>query len=270
MRLIVAQLLVKTGLNKFFVIKKHGYKIKFSSSALAITLFANPNERDDDEHFLQKVLRPQDVYIDVGANIGTLALAAATLVGESGKVIAVEAHPGTFNSLQDNVRLNNFKNITTLNCAVGNRTGSAFFTNINSDDQNKILMKSEKGIKVPMDTLDNLLTNEKKINLLKIDVEGYEKFVLEGAGETLLKTDAVYFESWQEHFDEFDYSSAELLNMFYSLNFSLYQPMGNLLYTIMPDHISIGCQNLIAVKDIKAFCKRNNFKVVEPLFNSKD
>ena len=100
--MVWGQLLMKTGLSRFFTIPMNGYKIKFSRSALAFTLFADREDRHDDEEFVKRILKNGDVYVDVGANIGTLALAASTKVSNNGKVIAIEAHPGTFDHLKAN------------------------------------------------------------------------------------------------------------------------------------------------------------------------
>lgn len=260
-RVILAQLLVKTGLHKFFNIRLNGYNIKFSKSALAITLFANPDERHDDEDFLRKVLKPGDVYVDVGANIGTLVLAAASITGPFGKVVAIEAHPSTFKILEENIKLNKLTNIDAKNFAVGNKKGTVFFSNINSDDQNKVLVKSEAGIEVAMETLDNLLAGLERITILKIDVEGYEKFVLEGAFETLSKASAVYFESWQQHFNVFNYTTEDILAIFDSNGFKVYEVMNNILTPLLPRHISVSCQNLLAIKDLELFCQKYNFRI---------
>ena len=253
-KVILAQLLLKTGLHRYITIPMNGYRINFSRSALAATFFAHSKDRHEDEAFLNSILKPGQVYVDIGANIGTLALAASSLVGESGKVIAVEAHPATFNHLESNVKLNNFMNISLIHSAVGSGKGKIIFSNINSDDQNKVLVQSANGIEVKLDTLDNLLSAEPCIDVLKIDVEGYEKFVLEGATDTLKKTNIVYFESWEKHFREFEYSTGSLLNTFYENGFVVYKIAGNQLIRLPDSYKSLICENLIAIKDTMQFC----------------
>ena len=61
-----------------------------------------------------------------------------------------------------------------------------------------------------MTTLDKLALVHTKIDLLKIDVEGYKKFVLEGGQNTLKNTETIFFESWNEHFKKFGYSLSEI------------------------------------------------------------
>ena len=260
-KMIVGQILVKSGLNRFLTISMNGYKINFSRSALAVTFFADSNDRHEDELVLKRLLKQGGVYVDIGANIGTLVLAASTFVGNSGKVIAVEAHPATFGYLKENVELNKFSNIELINAAAGNKAGSISFSNINSDDQNKVLIQNENGIKVELDTLDNLLSSETAIDLLKIDVEGYEKFVLEGATSTLNKTKIVFYESWEKHFNGFGYYTSDVINIFRENGFTVYKLEADSLLPLSSTYKSVNCENLLAVKDIQLFCATYQFSL---------
>ena len=263
-KLIFAQMLVKSGLNRFVTIPMNGYKLRFSDSALAVTLYADRNERHDDEDLVKKILRPGDTYVDVGANIGTLALTAAVAVRPNGKVIAIEAHPATYKNLAENIRLNKFENIQAINSAAGNSNGSTRFSNVNSDDQNKVVTDDTTGIEVPVSTLDILAHDVDAIKLLKIDVEGYEKFVLEGAEKTMLKTNVILFESWDKHFKEFNYSSADVIMLLQQKAFKVYRIVGKLLEQVSENHTSLHCENLLAIKDIIRFCEHTGFKIQIP------
>jgi FkbM family methyltransferase len=226
----------------------NGYKLRFTPSALSITLFSNPGDRDHDEHFFRQILKNGDVYVDVGANIGTLALCASGLVGDTGKVIAIEAHPVTFNYLSKNIKLNAFTNVSLLNYAAGNKEGTLLFSNINSDDQNKVITTEDGGITVPVKTLDQLLHDENKIKLIKIDVEGFEKFVIEGAEEVLQKTSMVFFESWDQSFKGYGYTAADVITLLESMQFRVYRMSGLQKYLIDSTHHSSICENLLAIK----------------------
>jgi hypothetical protein len=141
-----------------------------------------------------------------------------------------------------------------INSAAGEKKGTIFFTNINSDDQNKVLLEQSKGIEVKVDTLDHLFANEPRIDLLKIDVEGYEKFVLQGAASTLQKTDVVYFESWEKHYNGFGYKTSDVLTILRSAGFIVYKAGANNLKALPENYRSELCENLVAVKNIKSFC----------------
>ena len=247
-RFFWAQVLAKTGLCNFFIIKMNGYKLHFAPSSLSITLFSNPEDRDQDEEFLKRLLREGDVYVDVGANIGTLSFCAAQLVGDTGKVIAIEAHPKTFSYLSKNVALNDFTNISLLNYAVGNKDGMLTFSDINSDDQNKVVTGLVRGIAVPVKKLDVLLQHQSNITLLKIDVEGFEKFVIEGAAEVLQRTDMVFFESWDKNFDTYGYTTGDIISLLESMQFSIYKMFDKQYTIINSSYCSLNCENLLALK----------------------
>lgn len=72
-------------------------------------------------YFLAAALKPGDVFIDVGANIGYFTLLAAGKVGPAGKVHAIEASPGTYELLMANLRRNGVGNVTAVNMAVADK-----------------------------------------------------------------------------------------------------------------------------------------------------
>lgn len=247
-RLLAAQLLVKTGLNRFFIIHMNGYKLRFSNSALAVTLFADKQERNNDEDLLRRVLPHGGTYVDVGANIGTLVFPAARIVGPEGKVVGIEAHPQTFKNLEANVTLNRFPNIEIIHTAAGNSTGEIFFSNMNTDDQNKVVEENASTIRVPVNTLDKILINIAYVSVLKIDVEGYEKFVLEGAAEVLGRTDVVLYESWDSHFLKFGYNAGVVAEFFYRNDFRVYRFKTDKLMPFTTGDKSEVCENLLAIR----------------------
>jgi FkbM family methyltransferase len=191
-RFVLGRLLWRSGLSPFFVAEMpRGYRIRFYPSSISAALWSDPGSRTEDEDFVWAVLRPGDRYIDAGANVGQLALAASKRVGPEGTVIAVEAHPEIYGYLEGNVRLNHVVNVETSNCALGATEGEVAMTSRRSDDQNYV---SEGGtLRVPMHPLDELIP-ARPTRLLKIDVEGSELPVLQGAGEVLAETDIVYCE----------------------------------------------------------------------------
>lgn len=73
-------------------------------------------------HWVRSRLRPNDVFVDIGANIGYFSLLASRLVGGDGAVVAVEAMPETFERLQRNIALNcAARNVRAVNAAAGAR-----------------------------------------------------------------------------------------------------------------------------------------------------
>jgi FkbM family methyltransferase len=231
-RWLISRLLFYTGLGRFFTIKCPTYRIRFYPSSLSLTKSLDPAFGIDDEKFLRSILKPNDTVIDVGANIGTLALASSALVGTHGRVIAFEPNPKIYTYLKGNVLLNKCKNITLHNCAVGDRNDDVYISNRKWDDQNRIIPQG--GIKISMTTLDKKLESiHRCIKLLKIDVEGYEKFVFMGAKNTLSKCEYIYFEVYEPNYLTMGYTSKELFSYLRDFGFHLFRFSQN------GDHIAL-------------------------------
>jgi FkbM family methyltransferase len=79
-------------------------------------------------------LRTGDRYIDAGANIGQLTLAASKRVGATGEVIAIEPHPAIYRYLTGNLDLNRCGNVRSMQIALGDRAGEVALTSRRSDD----------------------------------------------------------------------------------------------------------------------------------------
>jgi len=250
-----------------FVFKKIGiqnYFIRFHCSTLSLAFWHNPNDRLFDYNFMTSYLKEGDTYVDVGANIGTTLIPAAKTIG-CGEAMAFEAHPKICSYLRENVLLNSLgNNVKVHNVALGNRRGYVTFSDRRDDDINRICFEG-KVIKVPIAFLDDFTIDMEKINLLKIDVEGYEKFVVEGGIKTLDKTDCVYFEMSEEHFRTFGYSLKDLLVLLEEMNLCLFvgaEP--EKIKRIDSDYrLVTNRRNAFAVKDIEDFIKRTAWRISE-------
>ncbi len=138
-----------------------------------------------DMAFLLHFLRDDDLFVDVGANVGSYTILGCAVAGARG--VAFEPVPTTYKRLIENLRLNHLENrVEAVNAGVGSQPGSLRFTS-DEDTMNHILADSEvcaNPIDVGVVTLDRALEGRTP-SLLKIDVEGYELPVLQGANETL-------------------------------------------------------------------------------------
>ncbi|MEZ0600979.1 FkbM family methyltransferase [Paraburkholderia sp. IW21] len=244
-RFIASRVFKHTGLWRFFKVQRPGYKLYLHPAALSMSLWVNGNDRDEDSDVLRSILKPGDCFVDVGANIGHLSIEASKLVGPTGRVTAFEAHPRTAGFLRDNIRLNKSDNIQVAQAAIGNSLGWLHFSDSSADDQNNV--QKSGPIVVPVLTLDVLCADE-KITLLKIDVEGYEKFVFEGAGKTLQNTKFIYFEAWDAHFKKYGYSFAEIYNLLVGLGFYIGHISHHELKEIKASAVLPECINLLAYR----------------------
>lgn len=259
---IISRILWTAGFSQFFTIKCKLYQLRFFPTSVSADKWVYPDTWGEDEEFLTSYLRNGDVVIDIGANIGTLSLTAGTAVGSSGKVFSVEAHPAIFKYLEKNIELNGLKNIYLFNIAIGDTNGWLGFSNKRSDEQNEVT--GSQGIQVEVKKLDDLFVDKlESVELLKVDVEGYEKFVLQGALEILKKTECIYFESWEQHFAKYNYSTFDVFNILKSSGFSLYKLKHGKVVQLPLDYISENCENLLAIKNIQSFIERTGFCIGE-------
>ncbi|KLT66641.1 FkbM family methyltransferase [Pedobacter sp. BMA] len=141
------------------------------------------------KHF-KRLIRPGDVVLDVGANIGFHSLYFSTLTGPTGKVIAVEPINQNFVALQKNIGLNGFDNIINVQKALANET-KEIQIHIDPEAKNpgafSLLEQGVKNTGVSCIKGDDLLNDLKinTVNFIKIDVEGYELEALKGLSLTV-------------------------------------------------------------------------------------
>jgi len=129
-----------------------------------------------ERRLLRRLLRPGRHAVDVGANIGYYLLLIESLVGPTGSVSCFEPEPENLAELERNVRANGFANVRVTAAAVGAEEGRvALRLGMNG----AVAAAGEGDVTVPLVPLDSALTGP--VDFLKIDVEGYEGFVLTGA-----------------------------------------------------------------------------------------
>ncbi|MFD4767010.1 FkbM family methyltransferase [Streptomyces niveus] len=137
--------------------------------------------------WLQARLLPSDTFIDVGANIGYYSVLASGLVGEQGRVVAVEASPDFHQRLLEQVRLNRRGNVRAINGAVADERKKLTFVLASSANMgaNSIVPydgPAESSFEVEAFPLGELLAPEEisTARVIKIDVEGAEGAVVRG------------------------------------------------------------------------------------------
>jgi FkbM family methyltransferase len=140
---------------------------------------------------LMETLKPGMNAVDVGGNIGYYAMLEARLVGPSGKVIAIEPMPENSEQLCNNVKNNGYENIHIHKMAIGDRDGTALMYIAGKSNWHSLHppMEAKGEMKVPVSTLDSLLAryNFPSVDLVRMDLEGYEIVVIEGMKQTLRK-----------------------------------------------------------------------------------
>jgi FkbM family methyltransferase len=141
------------------------------------------------------LLAPGGLVVDVGANIGVFSLISALRVGSTGKVIAFEPHPRAFERLVRNVGQNDAgKVIVPINAAVSATAGTLSFDPDAVTVHNSVDRAGTTQVRALTLDDDGQVSQLHHIDVLKVDVEGHEMSVLQGAERTLLRTSAVVVE----------------------------------------------------------------------------
>jgi FkbM family methyltransferase len=133
---------------------------------------------------------PGDIVVDVGANVGYYTLLAARSVGPTGKVYAFEPDPEAFALLEENVRLNGLTNVVTIRKALASEAGTmTLFRNPANRGDHRLYDPDggRNGILVEVTTLDAELGDVRGIALVKIDTQGAECSILDGARQLLAR-----------------------------------------------------------------------------------
>ena len=145
-------------------------------TAASMVLYANPPDLPE-MLVWRRVLQGGALFVDVGANVGTYTLWAAE---QGAEVIALEPAVDTFRLLQENITLNGYM-VTTVRAAAGDHCGSARFT-AGLDAGN--CLAPDGPVTTKLVTVDSLIGG-RRVNGMKVDVEGFEIDVLRGASRAL-------------------------------------------------------------------------------------
>jgi len=263
LRFIVGRLLKLSHLSSLFWIRKGKFKMKFFPSSVSFSLWLDPECYSFDESFFEEYLKHNDNVIDVGSNVGHLTLKAASILENTGNILSIEPNPKVFFFLQKNISYNNYFNIKAYNFALGDVESSITFQTEKADNTSHVSELEKNGITLKQLKLDDIVNKQfNSIALLKIDVEGYEKFVIKGSKKTLEKTKVILFESYENNFARFNYSLKEIFDYLIAVDFKIYKFIGKReIIQIDSNYLSNECENLLAIKDIDEFFERTNYSI---------
>jgi FkbM family methyltransferase len=133
--------------------------------------------------------RQGDTILDVGAGTGWETLLFSRMVGHTGRVISIEAHPKVFHCLSKMRAENRLENVTLVQAAVADRQGQVQLSDSSEHEGNSIV-GLVSGIRVECTTLDDVFRSHKlsRVDFLKMNIEGAERLALSGKGEMLQRT----------------------------------------------------------------------------------
>jgi FkbM family methyltransferase len=167
------------------------FRFHHQASATERGALFNPDYNREELDFLREHTPGGGVFVDVGANVGTYALALARHVGPRGEVIAVEPHPKIHERLAFNRSASGFAQVKLVAAAASDADGELMIatdddnlgaSHIVSDGPSVTGGLSADAIKVPAMRLQRILeeAGATRVDALKIDVEGFEDRVLIG------------------------------------------------------------------------------------------
>jgi FkbM family methyltransferase len=199
---------------------------------------------DEEINLLSTLVKKDDTILDIGANIGLMTIPFSKMVGSNGKVFSFEPQSKIYYILCSNIVINNLNNVESHNIAIGDSNQPLFLPNIDYNKSNNfggISLSNMGEIKIQQIKLDDI--SFEKLNLLKIDVEGMEINVLNGAKETLNKHRPIlYIENDRPN------QSENLLNFLFSNGYDCYWHVSNLF------NLNNHKKNIINVFDKNYIC----------------
>lgn len=183
--------------------------------------------------FVRRSLKPGDVFLDLGANGGIYTVVAGKLVGDAGRVYAFEPGRAEQALLRQNICRNDLRNVTVIGSAVSDRVGTARFA-ISLDGAMNSLRQTRHPMQrvvewreVETTTLDDFLerARPRRVDIIKMDVEGAEKLVLAGARRFLAAaTDLkILFEASDLHAASFGHTVKDFLAQLAGAEFRLHR-----------------------------------------------
>ena len=257
-RLLVWRVICFYKVKKKVIFKRYGFKmlLPVQWQGLSKLIFTFRDAYEPEMIFIKKRLRRNDVFIDVGAAFGIYSLLASRCLIDTGLVISIEPSRKNFAVLLDNIKINQIQNINPYNLAFSNIIGSTKLYHANDPGRNSLAKvgEFEDSENVLVESLDNFLqkNNVTKVDIIKIDVEGAEGLVIEGACSTIhVFRPIIIFEINKNKNYQFDRKLETACKFLYEEKYSFFS-ISNDESLIMHLEIPSGA-NIIAIPNDKGY-----------------
>ncbi len=193
-------------------------------------------EPDIYNHFMSNV-RPHDAIVEVGGFIGVYTIPMAKRLGDRGSVTVFEPEPHNAVCLRKHIGMNDVaEKVTLVQLAVGKEEGHVYFTTGGFASSFAEETPSQDTNKIPMTRLDSILKDQ-KIDILKIDVEGFEEDVLRGAANLLADRKrcprVIYVEVHPQFWDRSGATSRSFLGTLKESDYEVHDMQGNLVTEVV-------------------------------------
>jgi len=208
--------------------KINNYKIAvFLNDGIGRQIYGLKKYEKEHTNFLKTIINKDWVCLDIGANIGYYTLLLSKLA-RNGKIYSFEPNSTNFQLLNLNVYINDFQNVITNQIALSNEnnyqnfkiTKDSAFASFKNTERSEVIDE----VKVKTKKLDDYIQEKeiKKIDFIKIDVEGAEKLVLDGAQNILqaLKPKIILTELCEDNLRPFNENGVSITNFLKNFNYS--------------------------------------------------
>ena len=159
---------------------------------VAKLIYAFRDHYEPELAYLEKLLSPGKVFIDAGANFGIYTAMASKAVSEAGRVISFEPSARAYPVLRQNIEINGLKNVLALPTAVSDKAGRALLYHHSAVGSDALARDStfdpnSYAQEIETESLDDVLrrTSVKRVDVIKMDVQGAEELALRGANEVI-------------------------------------------------------------------------------------
>ena len=185
-----------------FIVDVNGYKLAVIPGDLGISseLMMFKTHEPLTTKLLSKELKKGMTCLDIGGNIGYYTLLESNIIGNTGKVIAIEPSPPNFQHLKKNLELQDAKNVDAYNFAAGDVDGNVNFLVYKESNGSFTIPDGETTdlpgelIKVSAKRIDTFLDelDVNHVDFVRMDVEGYESHIIEGMKDTMKKSKPMF------------------------------------------------------------------------------
>jgi len=178
-----------------FLLGKYEFQTLHNDKGISTELQIYETHEPLTTHLIINEIKKGMVCLDLGSNIGYYAVIESNIIGELGKIFSVEPSPVNFPLLKLNLENQQLENFSVHNIAIGDKNEEMEFIVSEKSNWSKIKTGNEKInpedriIKIPVKTLDFFVdeNNIKKVDIIRMDVEGFEYNILLGSQKVLKK-----------------------------------------------------------------------------------
>ena len=198
-------------------------------------LMINENREEEHIYILRHELKEGMTVLDIGANIGYYSCVIGKMIGERGKIYAVEPSVDNFYLLNLNIKLNKLNSIVeTFNIGIAGQTGvgrfyeseksnwHTFYPKVHHGRSESLIKKS--AIDVQVMTVGDFIRGKRRIDLIRMDIEGYEVEVFKGLVLDLQDRDLrpkILFETHRPRYDDMEHSMRDALKGLFENGYSV-------------------------------------------------